>query len=139
MIFTNQQRVIHENGIKTFIASKRGKLEEDWKYVNSSTQIKITCEKGHKWETLWGRLKRGNWCPECVNQIVHEEDVRQVIADKHGELDSDWKYVNSKTKFWVTCNNGHKWKTTWSILSYNKSWCPYCVGHTVNKDEQKSI
>ena len=34
-------------------------------YVNVRTKLHWRCAKGHEWNTVWGRVQQGNWCPKC--------------------------------------------------------------------------
>jgi rubredoxin len=63
----------------------------------------------------------------------YESKIRVLIEDKGGTLGSDWKYLNSKVKFPVTCKKGHIWNTNWDNLRYDV-WCPHCAGKFVNPD-----
>ena len=139
MILSSIQKIEYENKIRSYVLLKSGKLEENWRYVNSETKIKITCDKGHEWSVLWRHLKQGSWCPECAGQITHEEDVLKFIEEKGGKVDPGWKYKNEKTPFWVTCAKGHRWHVPWSSLKHDGSWCHYCAGHTVDVNEVKKF
>jgi len=132
MILSVVQKILYEKNIRDFIEKKGGRLDSNWRYLNYSTKIPITCEKGHKWNSLWCHIKRNHWCPECAGQVVHEKDVRAHIEGKGGMLEPDWKYKNKCTKFKVTCERGHIWFPVWNDLKYNGSWCPYCSKHIVD-------
>jgi phage-related protein len=139
LILTVTGKIIYENNIRKFISSKNGLLDNNWKYLNYETKIGVTCEKGHRFESLWCHLKRGHWCPECAGQVVHEEDVRRFIEDKGGILEDGWKYINKTTRFWISCDKGHKWRTQWNDIKYNGSWCPYCSKCRVNVEDIKNF
>ena len=132
MVFTVDQKKEQEEAILALVVSKGGCVEEAWIYQDSGTKIQVKCKEGHQWGVLPGSLRKGNWCRECDGQVVHESTVRDLIVVKGGKLDPDWKYLNSKTKFWVECKEGHRWETYWDTL--RKCWCPYCVGHTVSEE-----
>jgi hypothetical protein len=121
--FCTKQKVLEED-VRKFITNKGWTLSSNWKYVNSSTQFPVTCEKKHTWYTTWNGVHDNHGCPECVNHIVYEEDVRKFIENKGGILETDWKYVNNRERFLVTCELGHRFETCWHQLK--SCWCSYC-------------
>lgn len=60
MILSPEQKIAYEDNIRKIVKLKGGKLEENWKYINSGTKINIICEKGHKWATSWDKLRKGS-------------------------------------------------------------------------------
>lgn len=137
--FSPVEREEKNREIKEIVEKKGGKLEENWKFVNCETKIEITCKKGHIWGALFWAIKNGHWCPECAGQRVKKEDVKKFIEEKGGTLDPNWKYVNSKCPIKITCKHGHTWEAAWTHLKHKKSWCPFCVGHTVDQNEAVSL
>lgn len=124
---------VHEKEIREIIENKKGILGNSWVYKNNREKIKITCSKGHTWETPWKVIKKGHWCPYCSGKIVLESDVREVVTSKGGILEKDWKYINCDTRFLVTCKKGHKFKTCWDHIK-QKHWCHYCNSSHGEKD-----
>lgn len=64
--------------VKSFIEQKGGKLDHTWKYINSIQSFWVTCKKGHRWETHWGSIRQGHWCPRCVD-TKSENEFREVM------------------------------------------------------------
>lgn len=119
-------RNISAISIKSFIESKKGVLDTNWEYNNNSIKFWITCDRGHRFETCWGVVQQGHWCPYCAGLAVSENYVINTIKSKGGTLPSDWKYVDSRTKFFIVCSNGHKFLTNWSMVN-DGCWCPDCL------------
>ena len=46
-------------------AERGGKCLSD-KYVSLSTKVRWECREGHIWEATTDSIKRGAWCPECL-------------------------------------------------------------------------
>jgi len=124
--------------VQNYIVAKDGKLDANWSYVNAETKFWITCKCGYRWEATWNNIQKNHWCPSCVNHVVYEDDVRKFIETKGWKLDTDWKYISSKKKFWVTCERGHRWETHW-----NRVWgdhpCPYCSHHSVDANSVQEL
>ena len=116
-----------------------GYVDHDWSYKGTDHKIRLHCKKGHVWDTWYGHLKKGHWCPECAGIRVTEKNVRAHIEDKGGILDSDWCYKNRSTHFFITCNKWHRWETYYDVIKNGNSWCPYCAGHTVDGEEAKKF
>jgi hypothetical protein len=125
-------KIVDEKYVKKFIKDKGGRLEKTWKYTTSTTPFKIQCEKGHVWNAIWGSIKQGHWCPECAGNIIHEEDIKEFIKNKGGEINTDWKFINVKTKFKIKCKKGHVFESCWNKIQQGH-WCHYCL----HKTEQK--
>ncbi|MBW6461625.1 MAG: zinc-ribbon domain-containing protein [DPANN group archaeon] len=52
------------------IAKDRGGKCLSKKYINSYTDLKWCCKKGHEWETTHDSIKKGKWCPTCAKEIT---------------------------------------------------------------------
>jgi hypothetical protein len=132
-------QVVYEEDIRKFIEAKGGSVEENWHYVNSSTPIPLICHFGHHWTAPWGNIQQTHWCPECVNHVVHEENVRKFIENKGWKLDDNWVYINSSTPIPLTCKlDGYKWAARWHDLNENSS-CPDCIGYVVHEEDVRKL
>lgn len=146
MILSTQKKALYEASIRAFIALKGGKLDDGWKYVNCREKIAITCEKGHRWLVKWPTLKgspsypQGHWCPRCAGSVVYDSDIQQLVHSRGGQFEKNWKYVNNHTKFSITCDKGHTWRTNASNLRNYDTWCPFCLKNRVlEEDVRKAI
>jgi hypothetical protein len=86
--------------IKEIIKLKNGHFDLNWKYINAFNKFYITCEKGHRWQAVWGNLRKGHWCPFCLNYKL-ENEFREFI-EKYTGIDfpstrPDW-LRNPETK-----------------------------------------
>jgi len=54
-------QIVHEEDIRKFVENKGGKLDKNWKYLNSKTDFSVFCAQGHEWKTNWDRLHKC-WC-----------------------------------------------------------------------------
>ena len=104
---------------------KKGKLLST-KYIDSLTKLKWQCSKGHIWTTTPDIIKRGSWCPACVNEntILTIEEFQKIAKRKKGMLLSK-KYINNHTPLKWQCNKGHIWMARPNNIK-NGTWCRIC-------------
>lgn len=105
-------------------AKRNGKCLSD-KYINIKTKLTWQCEKGHVWQSAPRNIKRGYWCPECVNIKLKIEDMHEIAMQRNGKCLSD-KYENNKVKLTWQCENGHVWKSPPNLIKKG-GWCPECA------------
>jgi phage-related protein len=118
--------IVLEKDVRSFIENKGGTLLPQWKYVKAVEKFEIRCKEGHHFKSHWDKIRLGHWCPYCYgNNKKDSSEIKKFIEIKGGELDTDWKYENSITKFWVTCKKGHRWETNWNTIRPGH-WCPHC-------------
>nr|WKN35940.1 zinc-ribbon domain-containing protein [Tunicatimonas sp. TK19036] len=53
----------------------------------------------------------------------------QYLARKRGGLCLSDLYINSKSKLWWQCAEGHRWQATPFSVKIRKSWCPFCANN----------
>jgi len=51
------------------IAKNRGGKCLSSEYQNSATKLKWECLNGHHWEATPMTIKKGSWCPKCLNHL----------------------------------------------------------------------
>ena len=145
MLLSLQKKKDFEATIKAFIALRGGNLDEGWHYISCREKMTITCEKGHRWQASWPTIKgspsypQGHWCPRCSGSVIYESDIRELVNSKGGKFEKNWKYINNKTKFSVTCIKGHTWITNASILRNSDCWCPYCKKNRVLEESVRKF
>jgi len=123
--------------------SKSGKCLSE-KYINNQTKLKWQCSEGHIWNTSWGNVQQGTWCPQCAvvkNAIAKKgytiQDMQKLAEDKGGKCLSE-EYININTKLKWKCSIGHVWESIPGPILYKGSWCPCCIGRNKTiKDMQK--
>lgn len=104
---------------------KRGGRLLSSEYKNNKSKIFIQCGKKHIWQTTWGTIQKGHWCPECADTAPSIEEVRKVVAKKGGKLLSK-SYRNAKTKLKVRCERCQSvWNPTMDAIRKGH-WCPRC-------------
>jgi len=108
------------------IAQDRGGACLSARYINNSTKLRWQCSRKHQWEARPHDIKNGSWCPRCYNLNRSKMKEMSRLAKKRGGQCLSRYYANDKTKLLWECNDGHKWKTTPSIIKRG-SWCPICA------------
>jgi hypothetical protein len=107
------------------LAKSRGGLCLSKKYVGKDARLKWKCKKGHEWETSYGNIRSGTWCPHCARKFkLTIEEMIDWAKIKGGKCLSE-EYTNSKTKLRWQCKEGHEWATIPNIIQQGR-WCPLC-------------
>jgi len=113
------------------IAKSRGGKCLSKKYVDSSTELKWECAKGHRWLATPGTVKHHlRWCNECkknAHKNLIFEELRAIAKSRGGKCLSkkyDWR---AKLKW--ECSEGHQWFAfPGGIKGKKQQWCPKCSG-----------
>ena len=115
----------HYDKLKEKIELKGGKLvTEQW--TTAKDNYEIICDKGHTFITTADCINSKNqWCPYCCGRKGNfEEEIKEIIKNKNGELIS--KYITSNKHVKVKCNiHNYKWDITPMNLRKGR-WCPIC-------------
>ncbi len=95
-------------------------------YINDHTKLEWQCKKGHTWDTTFGTIRGGAWCPGCYMQRVKYsiEDMKEIAAKKGGKCHGI-EYVNILTPLEWECAKGHRWKIGYNVIQQG-GWCPAC-------------
>jgi hypothetical protein len=85
------------------------------------------CDRGHKLEKSYGRIKSGRKCLQCATEASRNtpEDYHD-IAQLHG---FEWlgpEVTGVMIKTWWRCNRNHKWQAKYNHIKNGKG-CPYCA------------
>lgn len=99
------------------------------KYINCDTNLEWQCECGNIFPMRPYCVKIGQWCPKCKGGVRHNLDVLKNKAQQYGGECLSTEYINSSTKYLWQCSNGHQFKTTWSNVQNQQSWCPQCYNY----------
>ncbi len=110
--------------IKDYIEDNGYKLLSE-KYTNSTTKLKIQCEKYHVYLATFNRFQSGSRCPYCKGVKTNYAIVKEKIEDRGYKLLSK-EYTNSTTKLKIQCNKGHIYETPWRTVQKGCK-CPHCV------------
>lgn len=109
------------------LAQQRGGECLSTGYVNTKTKMKWRCAEGHQWETTYGSIKSGRWCPHCTGHArVTIDKCNQLAEDRGGKCISMF-YTNKANMKW-RCAKGHVWETMYGNIK-SGCWCPHCTGH----------
>jgi len=113
------------------VASRRKGACLDTVYKGRDEKQKFQCQRGHVWEAFGYTIERGQWCPECFNEVNGKhrrltiDDMREIASFKGGKCLSV-VYENNKTKLEWECAKGHRWWADSSGVRNRRSWCPTC-------------
>jgi hypothetical protein len=121
------------------IAKSRGGKCLSKKYVNSKTNLKWECAKGHRWEAKASQVKyEKTWCRECSgNKRLTINDI-QNIAKSRGGICVSKKYKNAHTDLRWECSKGHHWKARPANVK-NGTWCPKCAKENAGNSQRLTI
>lgn len=104
------------------------------KYQGATIKLKFKCDKGHVFQaTPSALLNNGNKCSICSNiqrrqhQRLTNDEFVEKLRIKHPGYVALEKYVDTKTKIKVKCNQGHIFKITPNNLFNKKIGCPKCA------------
>jgi len=113
-------------------------------YIGATSKLLWECSEGHQWESAYGNIQSGTWCPECDRQkkglarTVSIEDAQKLAKDRGGKCLSK-KYERSNAKLKWRCSEGHQWDATYESIKRG-SWCLKCSGKEIlTIDEMQEI
>ncbi len=96
------------------------------------TKLRWQCKEGHEWESLYGNIKYGSWCPKCRSAENGRKRMKnnlsraqEAATAKGGRCLADQSFPVNHTVGWE-CQNGHQWKALLSNVINNGTWCPKC-------------
>lgn len=118
--------------VLNYVGKKGGKLLTD-KLTDSTTKIKIECQKGHTWKTSPRSLiYRNTWCPYCYGKVPLSLEEMKATARSHGGKCLSKVYVNSKTHLQWQCAKKHIWEAPYHNIQ-SGNWCPTCGYEIVSR------
>jgi hypothetical protein len=83
------------------------------------------CIQGHRWRARAEQIKRGIWCAKCRLPSPGDLGRMRRIAHEHGGECLSKTYVDSATKLWWRCREGHEWDADPAAIVQG-SWCRIC-------------
>lgn len=89
-------------------------------YVNNSTNIEVTCPRGHAWSTTWNAFQQGKRCRQCwiEDSRLTTEQIADELAKRGCELLSEYKGTDARFKYLCKCG-----KVSWT------RWHDFQRGH----------
>ena len=109
------------------IAARHGGKCLSARYINSISNLKWECRKGHKWFATPGNVvHQNNWCNICAGHARHTIEEMDDLAKSRGGKCLSKEYVNFHTKLTWQCAEGHIWEAKPSNISTG-NWCPKCA------------
>ena len=108
------------------IAAERGGKCLSETYVNSKTKLWWQCAEGHQWSAKPNSIKNGCWCPYCTGNVKGTIEEMQTIAEERGGICLSDTYIDSQTKLWWQCAEGHQWSARPANVKRGY-WCPHCA------------
>jgi hypothetical protein len=103
-----QYRKLNIEHCQEIAASRNGKCLSK-KYKNCTTNLLWQCNKGHKWHQKLQVIKRGHWCPHCLNK--NEQECRRIFGFLTG-----LKFIKCRPK-WLRNPNTNR---SLELDGYNK-------------------
>jgi hypothetical protein len=97
-------------------------------YKNNYTKLKFICSEGHIWESLPGSILKGSWCKQCQrdNEAMKYLTIARNAANKKGGECLSVRYLSNEKKLSWKCQYGHTWKSSFSSVVSQGTWCPKC-------------
>ena len=104
-------------------AKKNGKCLSN-KYINTYTNMKWICDKGHIWLSTLGRVMYTSaWCPKCSSKKLNIVGAQKIAKDRGGKCLSVKYTPNVKLKW--QCSKNHKWSAIFYSVKSGR-WCKEC-------------
>jgi hypothetical protein len=99
-------------------------------YIGNKAKLAYRCNKGHEHSIVWSDWQQGYRCSYCARRA--KPLLEQVIKafEEEGYILLSEEYINSKTKLYYICPNGHKHSIRWFSWQGGISCEPYCIDWT---------
>jgi hypothetical protein len=100
-------------------------------YTNKAIALAWECEKGHRFEAAPVTLKRGAFCPYCIQRDGRDighfflEDFQHIARERGGECLST-EYTRAQDYLRFRCQLGHEFEAKAQGIS-RRTWCPECA------------
>jgi len=109
-----------------YAISKEGRCLSEV-YLNRGTMMIWECKCGYQWNSTYGYILSGTWCPQCEGRLPITLDDAKRLAEKKGGDCMSTEYISAKTSMVWRCKNRHTWNATYDNISSKSSWCPRCT------------
>ncbi|MEO8087881.1 MAG: hypothetical protein ABI763_13740 [Bacteroidota bacterium] len=128
------------------LATTKGGKCLSTEYINSYSNLKWQCDKGHQWEAMPTKIISGHWCThyDCRYKEVSKKlrrDIKELhlLAQQKGGKLLSTEYTNSLDKLIWECSKGHQWKTTAVNVMNGNTWCPVCMFKEKKRRNKDSV
>ena len=125
---SNDKKRLSYEFVKEQIEKEKGYKLLSKEYIGALKKLEISCDKGHKYEVVYGNFQRGQRCLKCSNdkKRLSYEFVKEQIEKEKGYKLLSKEYVNNRTKLEILCNKEHIYEVRYNDFQNGKR-CPYCV------------
>jgi len=111
------------------VAELRGGQCDSNVYINNNTKYKWWCDKcNYRWETTYGNVQQGKWCPKCAGHLKLSIDACHIVADFRGGQCKSTEWKGTEEKYLWQCNCGYEWLAKYGNVRIGK-WCARCAGN----------
>jgi len=114
------------------LAKRRGFRWLGPEVPNNRTKTIWQCEKGHKWESRFTNIDRGQGCPRCAGKVSKKPEDYYSLAKEKGLLWLGPEVSNNQIKTKWKCRNGHSLEASYNKMKISKV-CPLCYGNMPKK------
>jgi len=122
--YGNTKKTIEQ--MRRFAESKKGKCISK-KYVNSQTNLKWECARGHQWLARPAHILSGqSWCSACSGKKKKTIEQLKALAKERGGRCLSKNYKNAHAKYEWECGLRHRWEATFGSIQNGTTWCPEC-------------
>ncbi len=92
-------------------------------FLGLSVPIRVSCSRGHSWETTVAKLDGGAWCQACKEEDLMEE-IRRIAGRWGGECLFQ-TIRGGRAPLRMICARGHRWISSVQTIKAGH-WCPRC-------------
>jgi len=103
-------------------------------YKNNKTNVTVLCENNHILETTYVRVKRGEWCQECLGKInISISYIGEFVKTNFNGECLSRNYVDCDTHLDFKCACGNEFKQTWWAIKNGEKnkWCHLCRDNVI--------
>jgi len=117
------------------LAAQRGGKCLSEEYINTDSPLLWQCAAGHQWRARPAKIKKGQWCRVCAGYAKRTIEEMQAYARSRGGkcLSKEYKGLGSPLEW--ECAVGHRWPARPGNVLHLNTWCPYCAGRIVTREE----
>ncbi|OYT14918.1 MAG: hypothetical protein B7C24_15785 [Bacteroidetes bacterium 4572_77] len=95
-----------------------------------NTKLKLQCDKGHTYTTIWGGFQAGHRCRKCVHPNITAQrklafNYVKKTVEQAGHTLLTTNYLNISTKLKIQCVEGHIFTPTFTAFKRNPQ-CQRC-------------
>lgn len=111
--------------LELLLLSRGWSFDQDYRYLNSSTKVKVICNNGHLCTITPSNIKSGKGCRKCRMEVV-QKDFEKLVKERQWSYGKGYKYINVTSKVELECPAGHTQKVLPSAFNRG-SGCARCA------------